>query len=257
MWEDDPKHPFAGIAEKLKRADENILNLKAEIERFFRDCKYPTIPKPDDESWQDAVDYHKSLEIPLRFSVLIGEIVHHLRSCLDHVVWLFSSAQARTKPGSIAFPIITTVPPTKDESSRLERNIRGISNTQVCDLIRDMQPFHDGVDAFNNVLAIVNEMDRIYKHRELWLMGRSANVAFPAGTPTEIIRLMSRHTQGESLTTAQMAMIGREIKKHHDVTPDIAFGELGKWKTQPVVSALAQLRDDIHLIVDRLAAMYI
>ena len=64
-WHDDPKHPFAGIAEKLKRADENIINLKAEMERFFRECKYPTVPHPNDESWQDAVDYHKTLGTPL------------------------------------------------------------------------------------------------------------------------------------------------------------------------------------------------
>jgi hypothetical protein len=28
--------------------------------------------------------------VPPRFSVLAGEIVHHLRSCFDHVTWNFS-----------------------------------------------------------------------------------------------------------------------------------------------------------------------
>src|SRR6266704_2774678 len=44
VWTTDPDHPFAGIAEKLKRADENIVDLHKEILRFFKICKYPVIP---------------------------------------------------------------------------------------------------------------------------------------------------------------------------------------------------------------------
>ena len=253
-WHDDPTHPFAGIAEKLKRADENIINLKGEIEGFLRECKYPAIPHPNDKSWQDAIDYHRSLETPLRFSVLIGEIIHHLRSCLDHIVWFFSSDEARAKPNNVAFPIIATVPPTKDELSRLERNIKGITNTRVRDIIFDLQPFHDGADACNHVLDVVHGMDRIDKHRELLLMvGNVANISFPAGTPIEVVELASSHTQGMPLSVAQMAMIGREIKKNHQVTPNVAFREFGKWKMQPVVSALQQLTDAVRNLVNLFA----
>jgi hypothetical protein len=254
-WHDDPTHPFAGIAEKLKRADENIVNLKTEIEGFFRDCKYPTIPQPNDKSWQDAIDYHRSLDVPLRFSVLNGEIVHHLRSCLDHLVWIFSSAKARAKPNNVAFPIIATVPPTKDELARIERNIEGISNTQVRDMIRDLQPFNDGANAGNHLLAVVHEMDRVDKHRELLLMvGGSANIVFPAGTPTEVVMLASSYTQGHPLTPSQLGMVGREIKKNHQVSPDIAFREFGKWKTQPVVPSLQQISNGIRAIMDAFSA---
>jgi hypothetical protein len=88
-------HPFHGITEKLRRADENIVSLHGEILKFFGESKYPTIPHPDAEEWQEAVDYHKELRIPKRFGVLSGEIVHHLRSCLDHIVWHFSSPQSK------------------------------------------------------------------------------------------------------------------------------------------------------------------
>ena len=39
-WTEDDDHPFAGIAEKLKRADENIVNLNDEILTFFKLSKY-------------------------------------------------------------------------------------------------------------------------------------------------------------------------------------------------------------------------
>jgi hypothetical protein len=85
-WQDDPEHPFAGIAEKLKRADENIVNLNGEISKFFAESEYPVIPKPDDKRWKEALEYHRELKVPKRFSVLGGEIIHHFRSCLDHIV---------------------------------------------------------------------------------------------------------------------------------------------------------------------------
>lgn len=105
----DPEHPFHGIACKLKRVDENIINLNDEIDRFFKECKYPIIPHPNNEQWQNAVNYHRELRIPLRFSVLAGEVIHHLRACLDHVVWHFSTKQlhgaaSRVPSGETAFP---------------------------------------------------------------------------------------------------------------------------------------------------------
>ena len=48
-WYDEPAHPFAGIAQKLERANDNIANLNNEIVRFFGASKYPVIPDPKAE----------------------------------------------------------------------------------------------------------------------------------------------------------------------------------------------------------------
>ena len=131
MWADDPIHPFAGIAEKLKRADQNIVNLHSEITAFFQASKYPVIPNAEDKEWQEALNYHKNLPIPKRFSVLAGEIVHHLRSSLDHIVWIFSSDTARQlHENALEFPIFRN-PMTKDDLRRYERKIQGITNLKV------------------------------------------------------------------------------------------------------------------------------
>src|SRR6266481_7650612 len=106
LWFDDENHPFYGIVEKLKRFDENIGNLHNEIIAFFKGSKYPVLSNPDSKEWQEAVDYHRELVIPKRFSVLSGEIIHHLRSCLDHIVWHFSSAHYRRgHANAIEFPV--------------------------------------------------------------------------------------------------------------------------------------------------------
>jgi hypothetical protein len=160
-------HPFAGIATKLERADENIINLHNEIVRFFKGSKYPVIPKPNEQGWQEAVDYHRDLQIPKRFSVLAGEIIHHLRSSLDHIVWHFSSAEARRDhDNALEFPIYRNLP-SKKELPGYQRKVQGISNSRVLTLIKDLQPYNRVPDVSDDPLLIVHDMDRFDKHREL------------------------------------------------------------------------------------------
>jgi hypothetical protein len=75
LWKDDLTHPFVGIATKLERTYQNILNLQGEIDVFFKECKYPIVPNPHAQEWQDAVDYHRDLAIPVRFSVLFAGLI--------------------------------------------------------------------------------------------------------------------------------------------------------------------------------------
>src|SRR6185312_16356467 len=102
-----PDDPFSGVLIRLQRANENIIYLQCEIRRFFQECKYPVMPDTDDERWQEALNYHRSLPIPKRFGVLAGEIFHHWRSCLDHIVWIYSSAEYReSHETAIQFPVV-------------------------------------------------------------------------------------------------------------------------------------------------------
>src|ERR1039458_2121126 len=144
QWTADSDHPFAGIATKIERADENIINLAREILQFFEKSKYPVFPNPDDQHWQEAVDYHCNLRIPKRFSVLAGEIVHHLRSSLDHIVWIFSNESARRlHENALGFPILCELP-DKMKLSGFERQIQGVDKPSVRKLITDLQPYQSG-----------------------------------------------------------------------------------------------------------------
>jgi hypothetical protein len=178
---ESPDHPFNGILEKLKRANENIVNFDSEITSFFQKCKYPIIPDAKDRTWEEALDYHRTLQVPKRFSVLTGEIVHHLRSCLDHIVWQFSSPAARRDhENMLEFPIYRK-PLTKNEQFRYDGKVQGINKPRVLALIKQLQPYQRGSDAINDPLCIIHDMDRFDKHRELLIVTTCANIFFPAG----------------------------------------------------------------------------
>lgn len=72
---------------KLARARENIEALDSEMERFFKESDYPVLPDDDYDTLMKALEYHQVRMVPPRCGVLAGEIIHHLRSCFDHIVW--------------------------------------------------------------------------------------------------------------------------------------------------------------------------
>src|ERR1035438_3314902 len=98
-------NPLDGINEKLKRSHENIVNLESEIAAFLQAGEYSIVENEDLGLLREKVKHQASRPIPLRFSVLAGETIHHLRSCLDYVAWGLSSQQYRlSSPSSIEFP---------------------------------------------------------------------------------------------------------------------------------------------------------
>src|SRR5205807_156790 len=252
MWANDPGHPFAGIAEKLKRADQNIVNLHSEIMAFFQSCKYPVIPNTDDKEWQDAVNYHKVLLIPKRFSVLAGEIVHHFRSCLDHIVWIFSDDTAkRLHENALEFPIFRD-PLTKDDLRRYERKIQGITNARVRALIKQFQPYQRGANAVNDPLCIVHDMDRFDKHRELVIVTSCANAIF-SSMPADLMKVVAAYAKTKTVSLDDLRVFQRAVKQDADVTPQIAFAQFGNRKHGLVVPCLAQLLDAVGDVADLFA----
>lgn len=93
--------PLAGVREKLNRADCHLKTLHEEIGAFI-DAKRDSIVDDFEHERSSYVFWLQDLEEPpLRWGVIIGEIVHNLRSALDHLVWqvIKLKRKPRGKPG--------------------------------------------------------------------------------------------------------------------------------------------------------------
>jgi hypothetical protein len=240
---------FAGIEEKLKRADENILNLQAEVSLFFQKCKYPVMPKINNKEHGKAVQYFKKLTIPLRFSVLSGEIIHHLRSCLDHIVWEFSEEAYRTGPNFryIEFPILDTRPPVKDEFTRYGRKIKGVTNAAALKLIRELQPYKRTYPAADP-LFIINAMDITDKHRELVITRPSGYMEAPGYLMNQVSGHLLRKTR-------MSAELERQLDQYGKITPQISFKDFSRGIVEPIGPRLTQLTNDIRDVVSQFARL--
>jgi len=236
----EPDHSLHGVYLKLKRADENLINLEVEIGTFLKDCKYPVIPGKNDSRLQEALQYYRELRAPLRFSVLAGEIIHHLRSALDHIVWTLTDKSYKTpdNESAIAFPILVNRPVTKRQIESLERKIAGVKHAWAIDLIKKRQPY-EAADALDDPLFIVHEMDRLTKHRELPLVITSV-VMRVTSSSAELHAAIKAHTQGKKLSPREDALVTLAVQQS-DPRLDVAFPDFGRRKTQAIVPSLAEL----------------
>lgn len=234
---------FEGIFEKLKRSHENIRHLEIEINRFLNDGPYPRLSDDNEKIIPEALKYHMGRSIPPRFSVLAGEIVHHLRSCLDHVVWTFSDPTYRqVHERFIDFPILEMRPPKETVFTRYERKIKGISDTRITCLIERLQPYNSA-DPPSELLAILQKMDITDKHRELVIIAKTGALLLPAGLMEQI-----ESYQG-SEPERFIAQATAQFKSNGKIVPQIAFDNFRGGEAEIVVQALMLLHNHVALIL--------
>lgn len=174
-------HPLDGIIAKIERADEHIKNLNTEIGDFIRD-NYEIVSKVDDDPRESVISVIGP-DPPLRFAVITGEIVHQLRSSLDHLVCqLFTANKKKPAGRKLQFPICDTHSRYKEACRRGQ--IKGISG-KAAYLIKECQPYHyveRGESIEGNKFRILREMDDADKHRLMMIV--IANTGGP--DPTEL-----------------------------------------------------------------------
>lgn len=106
-------HPLTGCFAKDQRAQEHFDNLNAKVLDRYGDGGHPTLTisrgiNPDNPNvfqWVvESVD-----EPPLEWATIVGDVVHNLRSSLDHLVYELSFLGTRGSPGSrTSFPCSLT-----------------------------------------------------------------------------------------------------------------------------------------------------
>lgn len=156
---------LAGAWEKVERADKQTRLLNREFRAFARGKTRRIAHGPDPES-SDYIFWVEVLkETPvLRWGVRIGEVIHNLRSALDHLAWQLALAHLRREPTEeeasfIHFPI------AKSKGDFKSLQVLGFITTDHADLLRPHQPYHGGGDPTKHPLAVLNRLSNHDKHR--------------------------------------------------------------------------------------------
>lgn len=224
---------FTGIGAKLKRAQENIFYLDEQIALFFQEGDYPVLPKSDREEFLKAIQYHRNRVVPPQFSVLAGEIVHHLRSCFDHIAWHFTVAPVKNIR-KIEFPVFAERPNNHDSRKTFDGKIEGITDANVRRMIEGLQPYN-AADPLDDPLYIINDFDIVDKHRELVLSVPSGSVFFRTEMKPVIESYQLTHPELDP------AEIARKFQDYGTLMPYISFRDFGKRDFQPVIPGLVDL----------------
>lgn len=176
-----------GPKAKLARADEHLTALHGEVKRFLRTepyrLRHDVDPQQGDDVWR--------LEIrespPLRLSILAGDVIHDLRSSLDHLVWQLSLIVTPTPFERSEFPIYDAEFKCFDINTKKDREgFHQAGRSKIRDvplaaqhIIESVQPYHYG-HAIGDWLWILQELSNRDKHRlPLHALFRQSQIHYP------------------------------------------------------------------------------
>ena len=167
-------HPLDSIKAKIERADKTLHDLNGEIVAFIRAHSDPyRIVREFRNQGKDYVFIaFGELAVPLRFSVLAGEILYHLRSSLDHLVWKLVEEEGGTPTRANQFPICATA--EKFAKTCSQGYVKGVSDSAKR-LIESVQPYATP-NPSTSVLAVIEEWCNTDKHRLLLVVSGAARL---------------------------------------------------------------------------------
>lgn len=135
--------------------------------------------------------------LPLRLSVLLGELLHNLRSGLDHVAWQLVLANGGTPNKKTSFPVLV-----KRKNAPLQ--IVGGISTQAAALAGDLQPYNNASGApEEDPLHVLSTLNNIDKHREF-------NIAVLNVTDILEAHLLTEDGTGIFMTFQLLSNVGKD-----------------------------------------------
>jgi hypothetical protein len=257
-------HPLDGCWAKIERAKEQISNLDAEITALLASGVYSIVGENQPERRRYAFKL-LGPPVPLRFAVIAGEIVHHLRSAFDHVVWALAKKNAIPDDERIQFPVCDT--PEKFEKAVRGGTIKGVSRTDR-PLIEALQP-HRASDPANSLLRVVHDLDIADKHKLLVVvthalfLGKtlvitknnctdpSFGIELPPTATDSQGRIIARYPSAieAGVEVHWIPLRGPpnpEFEAKNDATIQVVFEQVGTLKREQVIPILVQLSDGVE-----------
>jgi hypothetical protein len=159
---------------KVLRAEETAQALLAEIGAFIDANPTPYRIVGELRNGNEYVfTAFGQLEIPIRFPVLIGEVMYQLRTALDHLLGALVTQNGGTPTDRHQFPIASTS--TRFAEAVKRGDIRGVSAT-AASLIEATQPYQADHPT-PALLSLLREWNNADKHRLLVVVGGAAALA--------------------------------------------------------------------------------
>ena len=250
--------PLTGVYSKLARAKELIDQIAEEEKSFL-----PSAVRAEETRSKDGKEFRLHVfaqkELPQRFSILAGEVVHQLRSSLDHIVWAIALRNTPNPAQRLQFPIFKT---DSDFNNALN-NLRDIGTTAI-DIIRAMQPYNAD-EPVSAGLAVLQSLNNADKHRLLIVTMTAAEIGndvgvIPGSTPVEIARIWGGErvnvtAQGALAFAIDFSAPSLDVKIEPSLDLKIVFEKAGDIPSLPLVQGLRQLLEGVSDDVEKLAPL--
>ncbi|HEX6204497.1 MAG TPA: hypothetical protein VFZ29_01640 [Solirubrobacterales bacterium] len=245
---------------KLDRAKHHIRDLEAARQRFFDANPYDLWEKENLETGQRELVVKRADPVPDSLSLISGDVIHNLRSALDHLIWQLVVANGGEPNDKTAFPIWQSE--TKYKSGR-PGYAKGISKAAL-KILDGLKPYEGGNDA----LWRLHKLDIIDKHRLLLTVAaRQEHVTIDFGLLAgELLGKSDWPSMPVTLNPAERDMIEvgtvvfaapleEESKMHLELAFGVALYEPEISIYEPVGKALNELASFVGEVIDLFAPL--
>jgi hypothetical protein len=165
---------LVAIEDRLFRADENLNAVKEQLKTYYASDAYHLRGEFNPET--DAIHVVGGvIPPPIRVFSLVGDILHELRSALDHLAWQLVRENGGNPGDSTAWPIISAAPlPYKKGPNRGQLplpNVEGGVSDTAREIMGEAQPYQWDVGYEAHPFYILNWLNIRDKHRHIAIRG--------------------------------------------------------------------------------------
>jgi hypothetical protein len=255
---------------ELQRARQQLGIFNTEVDTFHKSEPQRIVPKLISKGnglYEVVILLQVVRWPPPELGILAGEVVFHLRNCLDHIVYELSLRRGmpETELHTTEFPIFIDPGRFSElrSSGRQKEHpaprsglyrIRFVQPA-VQAIIKGLQPYHAGQNAMLHPLWILHELSNISKHRRLHLFGNPFGQVSLLDTfgPFDVLETevcMERPLRSETIISKVLIKerlgFQRNVRVRQKVPPHVAFDE-----STPLPQKYAgEILQDITLFVD-------
>ena len=240
--------PLEGPKLKIERANAHIIELRPLVQIFCEGQPYTSRLEVEPDGQRALKVKFDPSPIPGMIPVIVGETLFQLRSALDHLVCALAIHNGAKKVRNVYFPTGMS----KDHfESQAKKKIHRLS-LDARAMVSALEPYNGGKGHWLRVVHTINLVD---KHQALIptaaaIYQTNASLSFKPGIGRNIISAPKVVLLFEKeITVMKLPASTTEIQGNLNVSIDIAFGDVGVVKGEPVLPSLKQFSELTNGIV--------
>lgn len=169
---------LSGVDAKIEWSKAHLAALTQAIEDTLKTHPYRFAGEMDPETGKYVLSVHDLPPTDPTWSLRVGDVVHNLRSALDHLAWQLVILDGGTPYKKTQFPIRKS--PLKDGQPSPTQLQPAISNQAILDALEAVQPYRrpgtESADYRHDALWRLHRLDIIDKHRLLLVVRATLDV---------------------------------------------------------------------------------
>jgi hypothetical protein len=158
----DPQRAVDGIRAKVARGLEHLLALDEKLHAYQDTDPLDLHRQVQADGETSIFTLHVTTPPPLELSVMVGDVVHQLRSAVDHIANSLVLAAGNTPTSRTVFPVLLEPPPGG------LRVIGGVTDEALA-AVAEVQPYQRQSRREEHPMWVLHRLANVDKHRNLHL----------------------------------------------------------------------------------------